>query len=47
MKVGSASNGDVEILEGIKEGDRIVLKGAGFLGEGGIVRIVQPEKAVP
>lgn len=46
VKTGATNKGQVEILEGLKEGDRIVMEGAGFLGEGDTVRIVESSKDV-
>lgn len=40
VRTGAAENGRTEILEGIKAGDRIVERGAGFLGDGDVVRVV-------
>jgi multidrug efflux pump subunit AcrA (membrane-fusion protein) len=38
-------NGHTAILEGLKAGDRVVVDGAGFLGEGDRVRVVANNKA--
>jgi RND family efflux transporter MFP subunit len=38
VKLGSARDGDVEIVDGLKSGDRIVVAGATFLHDGMMVR---------
>ena len=40
VRTGAAENGRTEVLEGIKAGDRVVERGAGFLGDGDVVRVV-------
>jgi len=45
VRVGQAVQGSSEILEGVKPGDRVVVDGAGFLGEGDRVRVVADAKA--
>ena len=40
VRTGAAENGRTEILEGIQAGDRVVERGAGFLGDGDVVRVV-------
>jgi len=46
VRIGQAVQGSSEILEGLKAGDRVVVDGAGFLGEGDRVRVVTDAKAV-
>jgi multidrug efflux pump subunit AcrA (membrane-fusion protein) len=38
VKMGAATGGDVEILSGLRPGDRVVVAGAPFLSEGMKVR---------
>ena len=39
--VAGATHGDmVEVREGLSEADRVVARGAGFLGDGDLVRVV-------
>lgn len=45
VRSGQAVQGRTEILEGLKEGERVVVQGAGFLGEGDRVRVVTDAKA--
>ena len=45
VRTGQAVNGHTAILEGLKAGDRVVVDGAGFLGEGDRVRVVANTKA--
>lgn len=45
VRTGQAVNGHTAILEGLKAGDRVVVDGAGFLGEGDRVRVVTNTKA--
>jgi RND family efflux transporter MFP subunit len=42
---GQAVQGRTAIVEGLKAGDRVVVEGAGFLGEGDRVRVVADAKA--
>lgn len=41
IRTGGIANGQVEVLEGLKAGDAVVEQGAGFLGDGDSVRIVE------
>jgi len=41
VRTGERVGKVVEILAGVQEGDRVVLQGAGFLGEGDHVRVVE------
>jgi RND family efflux transporter MFP subunit len=43
VKTGERIGTVVEVLEGLKAGDPVVLQGAGFLGEGDHVRVVSSE----
>jgi RND family efflux transporter MFP subunit len=45
IRTGTAQDGYIEVLEGLNAGDRIVERGAGFLGDGDKVRIVAGEPA--
>lgn len=45
VRTGQAARGRTAILEGLKAGDRVVVEGAGFLGEGDRVRVVSDAKA--
>jgi RND family efflux transporter MFP subunit len=49
VRTGVTMDGHVEILDGLKAGDRVVEQGAGFLGDGDTVRIVAADarKAAP
>ena len=40
LRTGGSDDGHVEVLEGLKAGDAVVEQGAGFLGDGDTVRIV-------
>ncbi|MHB8911156.1 MAG: efflux RND transporter periplasmic adaptor subunit [Lysobacter sp.] len=40
VRTGASADGRVEIAEGLKAGDAVVERGAGFLGDGDLVRIV-------
>jgi RND family efflux transporter MFP subunit len=44
VKTGSTSKGWIEVIEGVREGDRVVQEGAGFLGDGDTVRVVESSK---
>jgi HlyD family secretion protein len=46
IETGSMRDGRVEVTSGIKDGDRVVERGAGFLKDGDRISIVQPEQAV-
>jgi RND family efflux transporter MFP subunit len=41
VEAGRRQGTEVEILQGLSETDRVVVQGAGFLNDGGLVRIVQ------
>ncbi|WP_217537673.1 efflux RND transporter periplasmic adaptor subunit [Stenotrophomonas sp. GbtcB23] len=45
VRTGQAVQGRTAILDGVKAGDRVVVDGAGFLGEGDRVRVVADAKA--
>ncbi|MGV8923098.1 MAG: efflux RND transporter periplasmic adaptor subunit [Thermomonas sp.] len=45
IRTGGTDKGRVEVLEGLKAGDQVVDQGAGFLGEGDSVRIVEANSA--
>ena len=45
IRTGGIANGQVEVLEGLKAGDAVVEQGAGFLGDGDSVRIVEATAA--
>lgn len=40
VRTGANENGRTEILEGLKAGELVVERGAGFLGDGDVVRVV-------
>jgi membrane fusion protein (multidrug efflux system) len=42
VRVGTESDGRVEILEGVRVGDSVIVAGATEVREGGAIRIVQP-----
>jgi RND family efflux transporter MFP subunit len=45
VRTGQAVEGRTAILDGLKAGDKVVVEGAGFLGEGDRVRVVSAAKA--
>ena len=45
VRTGQAVHGHTAILEGLKAGDKVVVEGAGFLGEGDRVRVVAATQA--
>ncbi len=45
IRTGGTSGDHVEVLEGLKAGDTVVDQGAGFLGDGDTVRIVEATSA--
>ncbi len=45
IRTGGTDAGRVEVLDGLKAGDRVVEQGAGFLGDGDSVRIVEADSA--
>ena len=47
VETGLVSNSQTEILSGLMEGDRVVVKGQSFLTDGGAVRIVTGEDDLP
>ena len=47
VETGLVSNSQTEILSGLVEGDRVVVKGQSFLTDGGAVRIVTGEDDLP
>jgi HlyD family secretion protein len=46
VETGSMRDGRVEVIAGLKDGERIVERGAGFLKDGDRINIVAPEQAV-
>jgi HlyD family secretion protein len=46
IETGSMRDGRVEVTSGLKDGDRVVERGAGFLKDGDRINIVQPEQAI-
>ena len=46
VKVGRRQTHDVEILEGLRDGDRVLVQGAGFVNEGDSVRVAQAPTVV-
>ncbi|WP_339539551.1 efflux RND transporter periplasmic adaptor subunit [Pseudomonas sp. RA_15y_Pfl2_54] len=48
VKVGRRQAQDVEILQGLTDGDRVLVQGAGFLNDGDRVRVVKaPDIVIP
>ena len=47
VETGLVSNTDTEILPGLAEGDRVVVKGQSYLSDGAAVRIVSGEDDLP
>ena len=45
IRTGATDDGRVEVLEGLKVGDKVVDQGSGFLGDGDTVRIVDAGSA--
>ena len=45
VKTGLVSKSDTEIVSGLSEGDRVVVKGQSYLADGSLVRIVGGESA--
>ncbi|MBB1472494.1 efflux RND transporter periplasmic adaptor subunit [Luteimonas sp. MC1782] len=45
VAVGGAHGDMVEVREGLAQGDRVVARGAGFLGDGDLVRVVESADA--
>lgn len=45
IRTGGADSGHIEVLEGLKTGDQVVDQGAGFLGDGDTVRIIDASSA--
>ncbi len=45
VRTGASDAGNTEILEGIAAGERVVAQGAGFLGDGDRVRVVEAGQA--
>ncbi|HBK46462.1 MAG TPA: efflux RND transporter periplasmic adaptor subunit, partial [Xanthomonadaceae bacterium] len=41
VRTGQVVQGKVEVVEGLQEGERVVVDGAGFLGDGDRVRVVE------
>lgn len=46
VTVGRRQGNDVEILQGLAEGDRVAVQGAGFLDDGDVVRVVPTVRPV-
>jgi len=42
LALGQRLDGQVEVLEGLTAGERVVLSGAGFLSDGDLVRVARP-----
>lgn len=47
VRTGASVVGFVEIIEGVKPGESVVEQGAGFLGDGDVVRVVAAQAAKP
>ncbi|MCI4592560.1 efflux RND transporter periplasmic adaptor subunit [Sphingobium sp. BYY-5] len=44
VKVGRRNGSDVEIIDGLGQGDQVVIQGAAFLNEGDVVRVATVER---
>lgn len=47
IRTGSSDGGRTEVLEGLRAGQAVVEQGAGFLGDGDVVRVVEAGAAGP
>src|SRR5690606_22052298 len=47
IEVGGAHGDAVEVRSGLEPGERVVARGAGFLGDGDLVRVVEGETPAP
>lgn len=47
VRTGASDAGEIEILEGLAAGTKVVATGAGFLGEGDVVRVVDAAAPAP
>ena len=47
VTVGRRQGGEVEIMEALREGERVVAQGAGLLNDGDVVRIARPAANAP
>ena len=47
IEVGGSFGSDVEVLKGLEAGERVVAQGAGFLGDGDLVRVVAQAGQAP
>ena len=47
VETGLVNATDTEILSGLSEGDRVVVKGQSYLSDGAMVRIVTGEDELP
>jgi RND family efflux transporter MFP subunit len=47
VTVGRRQGGEVEIMEALREGERVVAQGAGLLNDGDVVRIARPAASAP
>ncbi|PNS08839.1 efflux RND transporter periplasmic adaptor subunit [Solilutibacter silvestris] len=45
IDTGSKDGGQVQVLRGLKAGDRVVVEGTGFLADGDVVKVVAPSAA--
>ncbi|MBW8824048.1 MAG: efflux RND transporter periplasmic adaptor subunit [Xanthomonadales bacterium] len=45
IETGNKDAGQVQVLRGLKAGDRVVIEGTGFLADGDVVKIVAPSTA--
>lgn len=45
VRTGQSAQGRIEIVDGVKAGERVVVEGAGFLGDGDRVRVVDAGNA--
>lgn len=47
VTLGRRQGGEVEIMEALREGERVVAQGAGLLSDGDVVRIARPAAGAP
>ncbi len=48
IETGATAGADIEVRQGLRPGERVVARGAGFLSDGDVVRIVDaPRRAAP
>lgn len=45
IETGATEGADIEVRSGLREDDRVVARGGGFLGDGDLVRVLEPKAA--